>query len=143
MSGGQSVALDVSPGLARPEPVDPAEDLAGFQRMLAQEIRDDWRPEEGDSEAWVFTGVPGHLGTLVNQCRFPGCHGPSFTRRSGLCNVCAGRYIRHTKRLGAMTAETWIEGAVQLPTPTGHSASSRSCVRWLTAPTAARDLVCP
>lgn len=114
MSGGESVTFEVSPSLARPEPVDPAADLAGFQHMLAQEIRDDWRPEEWNSEAWVFTGVPGHLGTLVNQCRFPGCHGPSFTRRSGLCNVCTGRYIRHTKRLGAMTPEAWAEGAVQL-----------------------------
>lgn len=82
--------------------------------MLAQEIRDDWRPDEWDSEAWVFTGVPGHLGTLVNRCRFPGCHGPSFTRRSGLCNVCTGRYIRHTQRMGVISAEAWINRAAEL-----------------------------
>lgn len=51
---------------------------------------------------------------LVNRCRFPGCHGPSFTRRSGLCNVCTGRHIRHTKRMGAMSAEAWINRAVEL-----------------------------
>ncbi len=114
MSGGQSVAAEVAPVLAPGEPVDAAVDLAGFQHMLAQEIRDDWRPDEWDSEAWVFTGVPGHLGTLVNRCRFPGCQGPSFTRRSGLCNVCTGRYIRHTKRMGSMSAEAWINRAAEL-----------------------------
>jgi integrase len=114
MSRGQSVTSEVVPVLTPAEPVDPALDLADFQHMLAQEIRDDWRPDEWNSEAWVFTGVPGHLGTLVNRCRFPGCHGPSFTRDSGLCNVCSGRYLRHTKRMGAMSAEAWINRAVEL-----------------------------
>lgn len=121
MSGGQAAAAEVAPVLAPAEPVDPALDLAGFQHMLAQEIRDDWRPDEWDSEAWVFTGVPGHLGTLVNRCRFPGCDGPSFTRRSGLCNVCTGRYIRHTKRMGAMSAEAWINRAAELQDTTWAS----------------------
>lgn len=72
MSGGQPAPADVAPVLAPAEPVDPAVDLAGFQHLLSREIRDDWRPNEWDSEVWVFTGVPGHLGTLVNRCRFPG-----------------------------------------------------------------------
>lgn len=114
MRGEQAAALDVAPVLVPPEPVDPAKDLTGFQRMLAQEIRNDWRPHEWDSEAWVFTGKPGHLGTLVKQCKFPGCVGPSFTRHSQLCNVCTGRYIRHTKRLGPVTTDSWINRAAEL-----------------------------
>lgn len=114
MSVGQPAAAGFAPVLVPAEPVDPALDLAGFQHMLAREIRDDWRPEEWDSEAWVFTGVPGHVGTLVNRCRFPGCHGPSFTRRSGLCNICAGRHIRHTERMGSMSVESWIGRAAEL-----------------------------
>ena len=77
MSVGHPAAAGLAPVRVPAEPVDPALDLAGFQHMLAREIRDGWRPEEWDSEAWVFTGVPGHVGTLVNECRFPGCHGPS------------------------------------------------------------------
>lgn len=114
MSGAHPAAPDVVHVPAQAEPVDPSSDLSGFQHMLAQEIRDDWRPNEWDNTTWVFTGVPGHLGTLVNACRFPGCSRPSFTRRSGLCNICTGRYIRHTKRTGAMSTGDWIKGAAGL-----------------------------
>jgi site-specific recombinase XerD len=114
MSLGPSTAAHLDPVPVPAEPVDPAVDLSAFQHMLAQEIPTDWRPGEWDSAAWVFTGIPGHLGTLVNRCRFPGCDGPSFTRRSELCNVCTGRHSRHTKRMGAMSAEAWINRAVEL-----------------------------
>jgi integrase len=114
MSVGASSAAGIDRVPAPAEPVDPAVDLSAFQHMLAQEISMDWRPGEWDGAAWVFTGFPGHLGTLVNRCRFPGCEGPSFTRRDGLCGVCAGRHSRHTKRMGAMSAEAWIDRAVEL-----------------------------
>ncbi|MCQ6271922.1 site-specific integrase [Pseudarthrobacter sp. R1] len=114
MSRGQALASDEAGVPASAEPVDPSLDLSAFQQWLAREIHDDWRPNEWDSAAWVFTGTPGHLGTLVDACRFPGCSGPSFTRSSGLCSVCHGRYSRHTKRIGAMSAEDWIAGAVRL-----------------------------
>lgn len=114
MSGAGQTAPDVAPAPARTEPVDASLDLSRFQDMLVQEIREDWRPNEWDSRTWIFTGVPGHLGTLVNGCNFPGCSRPSFTRRSGLCNICTGRYIRHTKRMGAMSAEDWVKQAAEL-----------------------------
>jgi hypothetical protein len=62
MSLGPSTAAHLDPVPA--EPVDPAVDLSAFQHMLAQEIPTDWRPGEWDGAAWVFTGIPGHLGTL-------------------------------------------------------------------------------
>lgn len=114
MSAGLSTAARLEPVQVPAEPVDPAVDLSAFQDMLAREIPTDWRPGEWDGAAWVFTGIPGHLGTLVNRCRFPGCLGPSFTRRSELCNVCTGRHSRHTKRMGAVSAEDWISRAVEL-----------------------------
>ncbi|MEW1920754.1 tyrosine-type recombinase/integrase [Pseudarthrobacter oxydans] len=110
----QPAVSSAGPIRVPPEPVDPATDLSAFQDMLARELRDDWRPDEWDNGTWVFTGHPGHLGTLVEICRFPGCEGPSFTRSSGLCNVCTGRYDRHTKRLGAMSSEDWINRAAEL-----------------------------
>ena len=114
MSAGPSTVSKLDRAPAPAEPVDPAIDLSAFQHMLGREIPMDRRPGEWDGTAWVFTGIPGHLGTLVNRCRFPGCHGPSFTRRSELCNVCTGRQSRHTKRMGAMSAEAWINRAVEL-----------------------------
>jgi hypothetical protein len=71
MSGAGQTAPDVAPAPARTEPVDASLDLSRFQDMLVQEIREDWRPNEWDSRTWIFTGVPGHLGTLVNGCNFP------------------------------------------------------------------------
>lgn len=58
-----------------------------WAEIVEAQLLSQWRPQEWDSERWLFTGLLDTSATLAFVCSTPGCGQPSRTKASP-CNEC-------------------------------------------------------
>jgi integrase len=67
-------------------------DRRSWRAWLIENTPPDWRPDEWDSEHWLFTGDPEKAETAIWRCDGPGCH-VAVLGGGSLCHSCEDQWV--------------------------------------------------